>query len=166
MADLASSDVTVTIQKTRILRGSPGGIRFNTVLIAFGNATLTYPSGGVPMPTYPSFGMMKEIEFLQIMTPGADGVVWTWDYSNKKLRGWLQGTNISAAGAGTIDDYPLDGTADPYVAAARQPSNGAIVLGLGNTAAAGVIYLGRLQEMLAAEHAPAAQSIYGIAIGW
>lgn len=166
MAAIASSDVTITIQKQRIMRGSPGGLRINTVKIAFGNATLTYPSGGVPMPTYPSFGMMKELEFCNMIDADcAVGQVWKWDYTNKKLRAYIQGTVISAAGGATADDYALDGTTDPYAAAAVQPSAGAIGLSLNNTAVAGTIYFGKMKE-LSTTHAPVATTIYALAFGW
>ena len=166
MTAIVAADVTITLVKQRIMRGSPGGLRINTVKVAFGNATLTYPSGGVPMPTYPSFGLMKELEFLQMFDDSsAVGTLWKWDYVNKKLRGYIQGTVISAAGAATLDDYLLDGTTDPYAAAAVQPSAGAIGLGLVNTAAAGQIYLGKFPELSTA-HAPVATTIYGLAYGW
>jgi hypothetical protein len=64
MSDIASSDLTITILKNRLVKGSPGALQRNLVRIAFGNATLTYPSGGVPIPTFPSFGMRREIEYL------------------------------------------------------------------------------------------------------
>lgn len=166
MADIASSDVTIAILKNRMAKGSPGAVQRNLVSISFGNATLTYPDGGVPVPTYPSFGMRRELQYLILVQAGLTGVFWVWDYTNKKLRGFISGSVIAAAGAGTIDDYALDGTAEPYVAAARQPSNGAIGLGLLNTAAAGTIYLGALKEFLAAEHAPAAQVLIAEAVGW
>lgn len=167
MADIASSDLTITIVKNRMVKGSPGALTRNVVKIAFGNGTLTYPSGGVPIPTFPSFGMRREIEFLILIDSGnASGILWKWDFVNKKLRGYIPGAVIEAAGSGTLDDYPLDGTADPLAAAARQPSNGAIALGLVNTAAAGTVYFGQMKELLAAEHAPAAQTLYAEAVGW
>jgi hypothetical protein len=168
MTDFASTDVTITVLKSRILRGSPGGIRFNTVKIAFGNATLTYPSGGVPMPGFGKFGMNQELEYCITLESGDDatGILWKWDFSNKKLRGFIQGAVISGAASATLDDYPMDGTADPYAHADRQVGNGVLSLGLGNTTAAGVVYFGAFKEFLAAEHAPAAQVIHAVAVGW
>lgn len=166
MSALASSDVTITLVKQRIMRGSPGSLRINTVKVVFGDAILTYPSGGVPMPTYPSWGLMKELEFFHIVdADDAVGQIWKWDYVNKKLRSYIQGAVIEAAGAATLDDYPLNATADPYNAAALQPGAGLISLGLGNTAAAGTIYLGKLVE-LGTGHAVAATTMYGLAYGW
>ena len=123
MADLVAGDVTVTVVKQRILRGSPGGIRFNTVKIAFGDATLTYPSGGVPAPAFGKFGMVQQLEYCMLFESGDDatGVLWKWDFTNKKLRGYIQGAVIKAAGAATTDDYPMDEVADPYALADRQP---------------------------------------------
>lgn len=167
MADLASSNVTITIQKNRIIKGSPGSQQRNVVKIAFGDGSLTYPSGGVPLPAASSFGMRRELEFITLIDGGsAVGILWKYDYANKKLRGFIPGAVIEAAGTATLDDYALDGTADPLAASARQPGNGVVSLGLGNTTAAGTVYFGAMKELLATEHAPAAQTIYAEAVGW
>lgn len=90
MADIASSDVTITIQKSRIAKGSPGGVQRNVVKIAFGDGALTYPTGGVPMPTFPKFGMRRELEYLILIDSNdASGIIWKWDYENKKLTAFL-----------------------------------------------------------------------------
>jgi hypothetical protein len=169
MADLASSDVTITVQTLPNGKKATieGGIRKTLVKIAFGDAALTYPSGGVPLPAATSFGLQRSLSTLRIVDANdGSGINWKYDHENKKLRGYIPGAVISAAGAATLDDYALDGTADPLAAAARQPGNGVVSLGLGNTTAAGTVYFGEQKELLATEHAPAAQVLYAEAIGW
>jgi hypothetical protein len=87
MADFAAGDVTVTINRQTILRGSPGGLRFNRVKIQFGDGALTYNTGGVPLPTFPKFGMVKRIDDLIIVQNGIATIayVWTYDPVNHKL---------------------------------------------------------------------------------
>lgn len=89
MAAFAASDVTITINKQTVLRGSPGGLRFNRVKIVFGDGALTYAAGGVPLPTYPKFGMMQRIDDILIVQNSITTVayVWTYDPVNHKLFG-------------------------------------------------------------------------------
>ena len=105
MADLASTDVTITIQKNRIIKGSPGSQQRNLVKIQFGDGSLTYPANGVPMPGYAKFGMRRELEYLVMLDSGSAVTTrWIYDVANKKLRGWVDdGTSgISAEAAGAI----------------------------------------------------------------
>lgn len=89
MADFASTDVTITLVKNQILRGSPGGVRFNTVKIQFGDGALTYAAGGVPMPAAAKFGMLKSLDALMVFQNGLATIkyIWTWDLTNNKLVG-------------------------------------------------------------------------------
>jgi hypothetical protein len=164
MPDFVAGDVTIIVQERYARGGSKQ--RRHRVRIAFGDGALTYPAGGIPLPNYAMFGLQQRLDFL-VMTDTSDdqGILWKFDQDNLKLQGFIQGVVTSAAGAGTLDDYPLDGTADPLAAAARQPSNGAVSVGL-VASAAGVVYFGALKELLAAEHAPAAQTLYAEAVGW
>jgi hypothetical protein len=89
MADFASTDVTVTINRSTILRGSPGGLRFNRVKIVFGDGAITYAAGGVPMPAAASFGLLKRLDDLIIVQNGIATIkyIWTYDPVNNKLIG-------------------------------------------------------------------------------
>lgn len=89
MADLAASDVAVTINRQTILRGSPGGLRIVRAKLVFGDGALTYNTGGVPMPTFPSFGMMKRIDDILIVQNSLATIkyIWTYDVTNHKLVG-------------------------------------------------------------------------------
>ena len=106
MAGIAVGDVTITVVKNRLVRASPGSILRNTVKIQFGDGALTYPALGVPLPTYPKFGMKRELEYLILLDNGsAVTILWRYDFANKKLRGWLDDavTGISAElGAVTV----------------------------------------------------------------
>lgn len=154
MTALASSDVTVTIID-RFIQGKRRRVSFS---LAFGDAALTYPSGGVPLPTYPSFGMKRNLAFLLFDDPNsAQGIVWKYDRANHKLRAYIQGVVVSAAGAATMDDFPQNTTAEPL--------GTAVSLSLTNSTGAGTKYLGRLQELTTTQ-APAASTLYGEAVGW
>jgi hypothetical protein len=89
MADFASSDVAVTLNRTTVLRGSPGGLRLNRVKLVFGDGALTYAAGGVPLPTFPSFGMMKRVDDILIVQNSITTIkyIWTYDPVNHKLIG-------------------------------------------------------------------------------
>jgi hypothetical protein len=86
MADIASTDVTITIVKNQLVRGSPGAERRNLVKIAFGDGSLTYGSG-VPLPAAAKFGMAKSVDYLHpVDSASASTMVWKYDYANNKLR--------------------------------------------------------------------------------
>jgi hypothetical protein len=81
---LSATDLTVTVTERTIqckLRMCGG-----TIAIA---GTNTYPTGGVPLPTYPSFGMVRNLD--QLIITGQDGAltdgsVWSFDKANNKLQ--------------------------------------------------------------------------------
>jgi hypothetical protein len=148
MTALASTDVTITVvTPTRDNR-----YRDNLCKVEFGNGTLTYPANGVPLPSFASFGMRKQLISLSLVDQDdASGIIWKYDQGNHKLRGYIQGIIVSAAGAATVDDFPLDTTSDPLATA--------VSLSLTNNTGAGTKYLGKLIE-LATTHAPATQTLY------
>lgn len=99
MADLASTDVTVTLAA-----GAPHNPRIENgkkkclVSIAFGDSTLTYPSGGVPMPAYTSFGMVRNLETLVSIDQGSDNAFTVkYDHANQKVRLFEGGNELVAA---------------------------------------------------------------------
>lgn len=155
MPALASTDVTITVQKEK--RSSDLRQKRNLVKIAFGDGSLTYPSGGVPMPAIGEFGLTNDMDYM-ILIDGDDsqGIVWKYDQENRKLRAFIMGLDVTAAGTGTLDDFPLDTTGEPLAEAA---SIGAVGL------EAGVNLLGRLHE-LKTTSAPAAATLYAEAVGW
>ena len=153
MPAIAAANVTVTVERVdRVAK-----LRRNRVKVQFGDGSLTYPSGGVPMPGAASFGLRQQTLFLEsIDTDDASGIVWKYDKDNNKLRGYIQGATLSAAGAATADDYPLDTTADTLASATSMMFI--------TTTGAGTTYIGKLKE-LTTTHAPAAQTLYFEAVG-
>lgn len=108
MADIASSDVTITVEKRTIV----GKQRRNRVKIAFGNGALTYPSGGVPMPAASSFGMVRNLDYLTIFDENdASGIMWKYDKDNLKLRGYEFDYPAVAEGAAVELDAASDAPA-------------------------------------------------------
>lgn len=99
MTALAAADVTVTVQD----RWIEGPVKYSRCKIEFGDGALTYPSGGVPLPTYPSWGFKRNIEFLTLTDADDDsGYVWKYDQENHKLRAWFTDTITPA---GTVEDH-------------------------------------------------------------
>ena len=154
MADLAAGNVTVTIEERRII----GKQRRNRVKITFGDGALTYPANGVPMPAFGSFGMVRNLDYLNVLDQDdATGVFWKYDKENNKLRAYVQGITVGAAGAAVLDDFPV--TAGFGVTGSRS-------VGLSGPAGAETTRLGALKEAVAASDAPAATTIYAEAVGW
>lgn len=149
MAAIASTDLTLTIQTRVTDRKS----KRNVVKVVFGDGALTYPSGGIPIPTTPtSWGLRRNLDYIMLMDQDdASGILWKYDYANKKLRGYIQGITVSAAGAATVDDFALDTTAEPLATS--------VSLSLTNNTGAGTKYFGKLIE-LTTTHAPASQTLY------
>lgn len=91
MANLAASDVTVTITEVRLM----GRKRRVIGTIAFGDGAKTYPVGGVPMPAAASFGFYRQMDTLVVASkPGgqsSDFGPW-WDGTNNKLQLYAETT--------------------------------------------------------------------------
>lgn len=131
MADLASANVTITIQA-----GDPwnprieGNYRKCKVKIAYGNGVLTYPAGGVPMPDYTSFGLVRNLSHVEIIDANdASGIVWKWDYENKKVRGFYRaaftpsGSVSAITPAGTISAITPAGSIAPITPAGQSAAH-------------------------------------------
>lgn len=99
MVAIASTDVTLTLsEETR-----QNHKKMNKVSLAFGNGTLTYPSGGVPLPAIGNFGMVTALDGLVYLEPDAgNGFVYKYDQSAHTIRIY-QGDNNNAADAPLIE---------------------------------------------------------------
>jgi len=85
MAALISGDVTLTVEDRQIV----GKQKRNRVKIVFGDGSDTYPSGGVPMPTFSSWGMSRNLDYVILFDANdAVGQIWKWDYDNATIRGY------------------------------------------------------------------------------
>lgn len=99
MADIASSDVTYTITTKDIVGGNK---RRFCGSIVFGNASLTYPTGGVPL-VKGKMGLPNNIESFNFVDPmSSDGFVYKYDLANNKIRIY-QGDNNNASDAALIE---------------------------------------------------------------
>lgn len=104
MADLGSSDVTVTALRSKMER--VGRLRMQFLTIAFGDGAKTYPTGGIPLPAIGKFGMNQYLEELQLFDPGT-GYLYRYDKNNHKLK-ILQALGGTPGGTFTVDDHTHD----------------------------------------------------------
>lgn len=99
MAAIAASDVSVTLNReTRQTK-----LKRTQATLAFGDGALTYPSGGVPMPSIGTFGMVERVDGMVFLEPNAaNGFVYKYDQSANKIRIY-QGDNNNASDAALIE---------------------------------------------------------------
>lgn len=92
MPDIAAADVTYTHAPGNVNYERGLGIR-RLVIIAFGNNSLTYPTGGVPLDKV-KLGCPNSLRSLQVLDQGANarGFKFEWDKANNKML-----VNIEAA---------------------------------------------------------------------
>lgn len=118
MADIAAGNVTYTLVRKYIREDSMRGYLWT---VAFGNGSLTYPSGGIPL-TKASMGCPNSITNAQIYSPAsADGLLYKYDQANNKIRiyrsggftpaGTVAAPTVSSDSAGT----PAGSVAAPTV---------------------------------------------------
>lgn len=85
MPDIAASNVTYTVLK-RAVRSKGDNYRVNKVRVQFGNGSLTYPSGGVPL-TKGQLGCPNVLKSVIFIDPGsADLLKYKYDNANEKIR--------------------------------------------------------------------------------
>lgn len=102
MAKIAATNVTVAIanrHKERV----PGTLRKCLADITFGNGTLEYPTGGVPLPAKEQFGFKREISFGEIEQPPANGFLYKFDRANHKVKIFTMGFVTHATGASVFN---------------------------------------------------------------
>ena len=152
MTAIAASDITVTI----VRRWINGGKRYAEVSLAFGDAALTYPSGGVPLPVYSALGMIRNIEDLFLSDDGSDnGLLYKYDKANHKVLIYTQ--NIRTGSTAVADSS--DGALIEDVSAAETAARAM------GTAVDTDYDLGAMREANTSL-APAAATLKGIVRGW
>jgi hypothetical protein len=100
MSDIAAADITYAVvnqHQQQVVEGRRQG-KFS---IAFGNGTLTYPAGGVPIAKA-RFGCPNVIESFVLESPGANGFIYKYDQANEKIRIY-QGDNNNAADSELVE---------------------------------------------------------------
>lgn len=99
MTALASTDLTLTVTDRKIFAKQ----RRHKVTIAFGDGALTYPAGGVPLPSFKSFGFARTLQTINLQDAGsADGFLYKFDEANQKIRIY-QGDNTNASAAPAVE---------------------------------------------------------------
>lgn len=84
MADIAASNVTTTI-----LRKTDNGNGLTVeAQIAFGDASLTYPSGGVPLAKS-KLGFNRKIATCEIIESNGDKLLYEYDISAETIRAFF-----------------------------------------------------------------------------
>lgn len=81
MANIAATDITVTVLKLQKLEDSR---KINHLKLAFGDGVLTYPAGGVPI-SLGALGCPTNIDSLEVFDDGVSAYKWIYDATNKKL---------------------------------------------------------------------------------
>lgn len=168
MADIASSDVTYTHQNKVIHEGS--GNREFLVKVQFGNSTLTYPSGGIPL-LKASLGCPNVIKKLSIYDEDdASGLVFKYDSENNKIKLYRVAAHAhdvlikggqAVAGTAAVAHYATN-------IMGKEAATDAIIAGADSATKGGVQSYAQssLVEVTAASYAPAATVLYVSVVGW
>lgn len=156
MGAFASTDVTVTIaSRDREIAGAAAGRNMTLATVAFGDGSvLTYATGGVPMPAIGTFGFRNEITMGLIQQPAANGFIYKYDASARKIKIFTQGVRTGSTGAGAAENGARVENSFAVEGAARLP----------NTAVDTTYDIGQLIE-LPNGSAPAAVTLQILFIG-
>ena len=93
--------MAITVTKSGDWTGYMGNLRWARCTVAFDSS---YPTGGESFT--PADLGMKTIDLIQIHSKS--GLIFEYDYTNKKVLAYSQGVSVGAAGAATLDDFPVD----------------------------------------------------------
>lgn len=159
MADIAAGDVTYTILN---LRKTGDSRTANRVRLAFGNATLTVPAGGIPL-TKGKMGCPTVIESLVVVDQGTSGYKFMYDQSAEKLVVIGSHTHDIKAIGGLTSSEPL--FLDSAQKFGKNAATNRTIVGANSTSDGGVVAsTGGLGE--ASGVAIAAQTIEVEVLGW
>jgi len=161
MADIAAGDVTYTLKTKRTTGDSR---KLNRVLIEFGNSTLTYPAGGIPI-TIGKLGCPNIVESMTIVDKGTSGYSFMYDQSAKKLVMFQSAAHthdIKFMGGQTHDAaVGLNSTS-----LGKNTATNITVAGANSTTAGGVVSASGAADAEASAVAIAAQAIEVEVLGW
>lgn len=88
MSSFAISSYTIVGKQKKL----EDGRRLNMVQVIMGNATDTYPSGGLAI-SKGKLGCPVNIDSLKVVDGGAAGIRWEYDSANVKMRAFLTGSH-------------------------------------------------------------------------
>lgn len=176
MADIASSDVTYVRQEGSQF-ACPSDPKQRAIFkISYGNGSLTYPSGGIPL-LKGKLGCPDNIESFEFIDTGnANGFVYKYDYVNAKIRIYQSG---SVTPSGTVSAPVFTGSAltahDHSIPAGTDAGGGTTGTTSGGTPAGtnssptftgAATTAAALAEVTAGSFAPAATNLYAKVVGW
>lgn len=84
MTAFASTDVSIALPPTQVDM-FPGSKKVTLATLTFGDAALTYATGGVPLPAIGKFGMKSSIDMMIIQNPVSPLLAYAYDATNHKL---------------------------------------------------------------------------------
>ena len=103
MADLTANDVTVSLP-ANMRQFVPGAFKdISIATVSFGNGSLTYPSGGVPLPDKSKFGFRRAIQFGAVMEGGTiAGLTFKYDQAAHAIRIFTAGTEHTGGSTAVV----------------------------------------------------------------
>lgn len=93
--------MALIVTKSGDWTGYMGNLRWARCTVAFDSS---YPTGGESF-TPADLGMKT---FDVVIIHQTSGLVFEYDYTNKKIKAYSQGVSVGAAGSATMDDFPVD----------------------------------------------------------
>lgn len=97
--------------------GTAGNLRIVAGTIDFDSS---YPTGGEPLTAANiGLGSIQMILFQQ-----TKGIVYEYDFTNNKVLAYVPGVTVGAAGAVTLDDFPLSGVGSTTTTSVSLTSTG------------------------------------------
>lgn len=174
MADIAATDVTYTMQ-VGTAKANPADPRFSGVFkIAFGDSSLTYPSGGIPL-TKGKLGCPANIDELTILDDDdGNGYAYKFNREGNTIKiyqsparthahdlliiGGQASTTDNEVGHYATDILGKEAATNATIAKADSATKGGVI---SETLAAAA-----LTEVTAASHAPAATVLYVKVVGY
>ena len=98
MANIAASNVTFAFaNSSKYGSKDDNSVRQEKVTVSFGNGTLTYPAGGVPLSGLTNWGFPNKIdEVITVDMSSPDGFVYKYSSANNSLRIYEQNATTGA----------------------------------------------------------------------
>ena len=138
MADIVAANVTYSFSsKDKMFMGRRGYSARGT--ISFGNGSLTYPSGGIPL-TKAKIGLPRVLRSVDVFECNAKGYLFEYDVSAEKLRIFQSGAG-SLSSAANSAGTPTGNVAAPTITLVGNNGNIAADLVIGVNAAANASFL-------------------------
>ena len=94
MANLTVDNIVVDAPRALQDLIPAGNRKVAVASVTFGDGVLTYPTGGVPLPSLGHFGFKHQVDFVTPSEPGANGYVYKYDPAAHTLRIFGGGTEL------------------------------------------------------------------------